>query len=75
VILNFEYIINSKSGPILSTIHKTKGLEFDHVYLLRPDLLPAPWVDEDDEESMQQEKNLEYVAVTRAKDTFTRLYE
>ena len=75
VILNFEYIINSKSGPILSTIHKTKGLEFDHVYLLRPDLLPAPWVDEADEESMQQEKNLEYVAVTRAKDTFTRLYE
>ena len=72
--LNFEYIVNSKSGPILSTIHKTKGLEFDHVYLFRPDLLPAPWVDENDLEAMQQEKNLEYVAVTRAKDSFTRLY-
>jgi len=59
----------SNRGPIFSTIHKAKGLEAEHVYLLRPDLLPSPWVT--DEASLQQENNLKYVAITRAQKTFT----
>lgn len=50
---------------LLSTIHKAKGLEADKVVILRPDLLPAPWAKTPREE--QQEKNIHYVAVTRAK--------
>lgn len=51
-------------GVVLSTIHKAKGLEADRVFIIRPDLIPLPntrgW-------QLNQEKNLEYVAYTRAK--------
>jgi DNA helicase-2/ATP-dependent DNA helicase PcrA len=51
-------------GIILSTIHKAKGSEANRVFIARPDLMPLPcsrgW-------QMAQEKNLEYVAITRAK--------
>ena len=50
---------------LLSTVHKAKGLESDTVVLLRPDLLPAPWAKTETEK--EQEKNIAYVAVTRAK--------
>lgn len=49
----------------LSSIHKAKGLEWELVYILDKFLLPSkyarqPW-------QLLQERNLEYVAVTRAK--------
>ncbi len=51
-------------GIVLSTVHKIKGLEADRVFIIRPDLLPMqtvkPW-------QHIQEKNLEYVAITRAR--------
>lgn len=51
-------------GICLSTVHKVKGLEANRVFIIRPDLLPMdvrkPW-------QVIQEKNLEYVAYTRAK--------
>jgi len=51
-------------GIVLSTVHKIKGLEANRVFIIRPDLLPMqnvkPW-------QFLQEKNLEYVAITRAK--------
>lgn len=51
-------------GICLSTVHKIKGLEANRVFIVRPDLLPLP-----NARSWQyvQEKNLEYVAYTRAK--------
>lgn len=58
-----------KSGPMFATIHKAKGLEAPHTYLLRPDLLPGFWVEKP--EDLQQEMNLKYVAVTRAQESFT----
>ena len=73
-ILNLKLIMQSDRGPILSTIHKTKGLEFDYVYLYRLDLIPAPWVEEDDLEELAQERNLHYVATTRAKKSFIELF-
>jgi ATP-dependent DNA helicase UvrD/PcrA len=59
-----------RTGPIFSTIHKAKGLEAERVYLLRPDLCSAPWVDPDSDQ-WQQEQNLLYVAITRAEREFT----
>lgn len=58
-----------RAGPIFSTIHKAKGLEAEHVYFLRPDLVPGWWIKE--KEAVQQEMNLRYVAITRAKQSLT----
>ena len=57
-----------KSGLLtLCSIHKSKGLEWDTVYLLgRDQLQPAPWARQ--EWQAAQETNLIYVAVTRAQD-------
>jgi len=49
----------------LSTIHRAKGLEWPRVYLWRWDLLPSQWATKAWQQ--QQEENLQYVAVTRAK--------
>ncbi len=53
------------NGITLSTIHRAKGLEFDNVYLIRPDLIPFPFAKKDWEK--EQEMNLKYVALTRSK--------
>jgi len=53
------------SGIVLSTIHKSKGLETDNVYILKPEILPHPKAKLDWQ--ITQEKNLKYVAITRAK--------
>lgn len=56
-----EHIFQT-SGPIkLMTGHKSKGLEFPHVYILDRELLG----DEG------QERNLRYVMITRAQETLT----
>ena len=61
-----ETIFTDKlDGIILSTVHKAKGLETDRVFIIRPDLMPLPQLRKGWE--YIQEKNLEYVAITRAK--------
>lgn len=52
-------------GILLSTIHKTKGLEADKVFILLPQLIPSQFATT--EEELKQERNLMYVARTRAK--------
>jgi DNA helicase-2/ATP-dependent DNA helicase PcrA len=69
VIRLLERLALGTSGPTFATIHKAKGLEHDHAYLLRPDLIPAIYARS--EEQLRQEDNLMYVAITRAKQTFT----
>jgi superfamily I DNA/RNA helicase len=49
----------------LSTIHKSKGLEWPTVYILDPWRIPSRWATQDWQ--LAQEQNLLYVAVTRAK--------
>ena len=49
----------------LTTIHGAKGLEAERVFHLRPDLIPHSRAEKDWER--EQEKNLEFVALTRAK--------
>lgn len=52
--------------PTLCTIHKSKGREWEKVYLLgRNAYMPSKWARK--EWQMQQEDNLAYVAITRAK--------
>ena len=59
-----------KPGVIsLSTVHRAKGLEWDVVFILKPDLMPHPNATSPDE--MVQELNAQYVAATRARH---RLY-
>lgn len=49
----------------LSSVHKSKGLESDVVYVIRPDLMPHPMAKTDKEK--EQELHLMYVGATRAK--------
>jgi len=58
----------SKSRNLtLSTIHKSKGREWNRVYWLRPDKFqPSKYARQDWQ--LNQETNLMYVAVTRAKE-------
>lgn len=50
----------------LSTVHKAKGREWDRVYIYgRNTLMPSKWAKQPWE--LEQEKNLLYVAITRAK--------
>lgn len=54
---------------VFSSVHKSKGLEADRVILMNEELFSPPWLKEG---SVQegQERNLKFVAVTRAKNTF-----
>lgn len=60
-------------GIALSTIHKAKGLEAENVYIACRSLMPSPSATQDWE--ITQEKNLIYVAYTRAKNTLGFLDE
>lgn len=51
----------------LSTVHKAKGLEAEHVFIMNPEGMPHPMAKS--KEAREQELNLKYVAFTRAKDT------
>ena len=59
---------NSK-GIKLSSAHKAKGLEAENVFILMPELMPHPMAKS--KWAREQEFNLLYVAITRAKDTLT----
>lgn len=54
----------------LASIHKAKGLEADHVWLLEPHLIPHPRCTQDWER--EQENNSAYVAITRSKRTLRK---
>lgn len=60
-------------GIIFSSIHRAKGLESDHAIILQPEKLPHPMAYRANnvEASLEQERNLAYVAVTRAMDHLT----
>lgn len=63
---------NDTKGILLSTIHKAKGLENERIFFLCPELIPSrfavqPW-------EFEQEENLRYVAVTRAKKELLYVY-
>ncbi len=53
-------------GVTFATVHRSKGLETLNVFIIRPDLMPFPKAKT--EAQMRQEKNLKYVAITRAQE-------
>jgi superfamily I DNA/RNA helicase len=57
--------VDKENAIMLCTIHKSKGLENDVVYILNEDLIPSRFAKS--EEQLIQEQNLKYVARTRAK--------
>ena len=59
------FIDNEEDGISLSTVHKSKGLEANNVFIAFPSLMPSKSAKLDWE--IKQEKNLKYVAFTRAK--------
>jgi len=69
VVNALEKFGNSRTGPILSTIHKAKGLEAESVTILHREKLPSRFAKS--EASLIQEDNLLYVAITRAKHNLT----
>lgn len=68
----FERILNknNESNIILSTIHKSKGLEYDNVFII--DLVkgefPLIYDYKNRENCLEEERRMFYVAMTRARD-------
>ena len=56
---------DKRGGIVLSTMHKSKGLEADGVFILDRHLVPSKYAETEDQ--LTQEQNLLYVAVTRSK--------
>ena len=67
-IAKIEGMFKDENGVLtLSTIHKAKGKEWENVAIYRRDLMPSKWARQ--EHQVQEERNLDYVARTRAKAT------
>ncbi len=84
-IKTLKQIVNNGSSEydsniILSTIHSSKGLEYDNVLMIdvRDGIFPSVTVDESDEkdvpknvmDTLEEERRLFYVGVTRSKKCF-----
>jgi len=65
---------NSSEPIILTTIHGSKGLEFDEVFLVdvNPQIFPGYKATEND--ALEEERRLFYVGITRAKKRFEILH-
>lgn len=61
----------SSGVTTLATVHKAKGLEAPRVFILDRKLMPSKYARQ--QWQLQQEYNLEYVAVTRSLDTLVFL--
>ena len=62
---------DQRDGVCLSTIHKAKGLESETVFILGPELLTGSLAKSPAE--LEQERNIAYVAVTRAMKRLVRV--
>lgn len=64
-------LAKNENAVKLMTVHASKGLEFDHVFIsgMEQDLFPLKHMDETDvsENEKEEERRLFYVALTRAK--------
>jgi DNA helicase-2/ATP-dependent DNA helicase PcrA len=60
------FVEDTTSGIRMSSIHRSKGLEADRVFILNPQLIPHPMAKSD--KAKKQEWNLKYVGMTRPKN-------
>lgn len=76
LILEIDTMFGRESAPItLTSIHQAKGMEWHRVFFLDKHLLPSKWTMKSYNKNperyawmLQQERNLEYVTITRAKE-------
>ena len=65
-----NFFSESENGNVtLCTVHKSKGHEWNDVFILDSELFMPKWVTKD--WAIQQERNIVYVAVTRAKSSLS----
>lgn len=64
-----RYINNNNSNIILSSIHKSKGLEYDKVFVINLNENEFPMIGDGDDynKNLEEERRVMYVAMTRAK--------
>lgn len=67
LIRRIETLFDDKAKGLLtlSTVHKAKGMEWETVFILDKHLMPSKWAKQPWQQV--QERNLQYVATTRAK--------
>jgi DNA helicase II / ATP-dependent DNA helicase PcrA len=69
---------SQKNGPMVSlmTVHSAKGLEFDAVFLtgMEQEMFPYRGIASGEDEELEEERRLAYVAVTRARRRLTITY-
>ncbi len=65
-----DSLIQQQNGVKLMTVHASKGLEFNYVFItgLEEDLFPHRKMNETEISDPEEERRLFYVALTRAKD-------
>jgi DNA helicase II / ATP-dependent DNA helicase PcrA len=68
-----ELFADVANATVLATIHKAKGLEATRVFWLNSSQCPAKWARQ--EWQQEQERNLCYVATTRARETLVLIEE
>lgn len=71
---NYESDLPKKDAVVLSTIHQAKGLEWDNVFIISLKEGDFPHSLSLEEELIEEERRLFYVAVTRAKKRLFLLY-
>jgi DNA helicase-2/ATP-dependent DNA helicase PcrA len=69
---------SQKNGPMVSlmTVHSAKGLEFDAVFLtgMEQEMFPYRGLASGEDEELEEERRLAYVAITRARRRLTITY-
>ena len=57
-----------KNAICLSSVHASKGLEAQHISIIKPELLPHPKLSMKSPVQAEQERNLRYIASTRSQN-------
>ena len=70
---DFDQEGKPKKAITLSSVHRAKGLEAERVFVLKPELMPHPMAKADWER--EQERNIEYVALTRSTNVLAYVRE
>ena len=73
---NDDTDVEDQNGAKLMSLHSAKGLEFPYVFLvgMEEGLLPHRKSETDDEDSIDEERRLCYVGITRAQKHLTMTY-
>ena len=66
--------VSSEPGVTLITMHGSKGLEYDKVFMINCNEETTPHKKARSKEEMEEERRMFYVGMTRAKKELTLLY-